>query len=141
MVQWTAVQAIWAASLLVMAGLVAWRGDWEERTITFGLVVDTVGLAALQNAQGSFDRVGGGLSLSIIYLTVLVWVALRSGKWWPLWAAAFQLVGVGFFMARLADPKIGATAVVVWSYLVLIAVGIGTLGRFGRPVARPSPSV
>jgi len=138
--QWTAVQSIWGASLLVVAGLVVWRGDWEERTVIFGLIVDTVGLAALQNAQENLDKLGGGLILGIIYLIVLAWVALRSGKGWPLWTAASQLVGVGFFMARMADPMIGATALAIWSYLILIAVGIGTLEGSGRSAAPPSPS-
>ena len=138
MAQWNAVQVIWTASLLLMAGLAAWRGGWEERTVAFGLIVKTVGLAALQSAQESFDRLGGGLSLGMIYLVALVWIALRSGKGWPLWTAAFQLVGVGFFMARLADPKIGAAAVAVWSYLILIVVGTGTFLGSVRHDSTPS---
>ncbi len=139
MFHWSAPQAIWDASLLLAAALVARRGEWEERTVTLVMVIYTVAVTALQHAQDPGDKLLGGLVLAIICLTALVWAALRSGKWWPLWTAAFQLVGVAVFLAHMADPRIGALALAIWSYLILVVVVIATLARPGRAVA-PSPS-
>ena len=126
MLHWTAPQAIWALSMLTVAGLAVWRGRWEERTVAFGLVVGSLTMAAFQATHDFNDARLGGLILEIIYLAVLIWVVLRSAKWWPLWTAAFQLVGVTVYLARMADPKIGAAVLTIWSYLILIVVVIGT---------------
>lgn len=125
--------------MLGVAGLAAWRGRWEERTIAFGMVIDSVAVTALQNTHDFGDARVGGLILAIIYLVVLIWVALRSGRSWPLWTAAFQLVGVAVFLARMADPKIGALAQPVWGDLILIVVAAATLVQPGPPAGAPSP--
>ena len=132
-------QAILVSSTLVVAGLTVWRGTWEERTVAVGLLIEVTATSAFEDSRDPLDARLGGMILAIIYVIALFWVALRSGKGWPLWAAAFQLVGVGFFLARMADPKISALALAVWSYLILIAVGVGTLAGPRRPAAPHRP--
>jgi len=139
--QWTAAQAVWDASTLLVTGLAAWLGEWEERTVAFGMVVVIAAAGVFANSRDWQDVQLGELIVGIIYLIALFWVALRSDRLWPLWTAAFQVVGVAVFLARMADPKIGAWAWVFWSWLILVVVAVGTWQhRNDLRAARPSPS-
>ena len=63
----------------------------------------------------------------LAYLLVL---ALRSDRFWPMWAAGFQIVGTSIHGASIADPAIWpfayATAQVFWSYPVLFSLLFGS---------------
>jgi hypothetical protein len=71
---------------------------------------------------------------------------LRSRRYWPLFAAAFQLLCVVIHIARLADPGIRAwayaTGEIIFSQWVFFAVGIGTINTWRanrQPVTRELP--
>jgi hypothetical protein len=72
------------------------------------------------------------LAVDAGFLAFLALLALRSDRFWPIWAAGFQLLAVITHCARLLDPTLGAwvyiTAGVIWTYLVLFALTFGTLG-------------
>ena len=80
------------------------------------------------------------------YLCLLLFFALRSRKWWPIPAAAFQLLAVLTHVASLVDHKLGAwayvTAGVIWTYLGLTAIAVGTYNHWrGRRLAvAPEPA-
>ena len=40
-----------------------------------------------------------------VVLAVLVWIALRANRWWPLWASALQLIVVVAHLAKLAEIR------------------------------------
>jgi hydrogenase/urease accessory protein HupE len=69
-------------------------------------------------------------------LVGLVVLALRSDRFWPMWAAAFQLVGTTVHVASMTETGDYAWAYAVglifWSYPVLIALGVGSWLE-GRP--------
>ena len=139
--QWTAAQAVLDAATLLVAGLAAWLGEWEERTVAFGMVLVIAAVEVFASSRDRQDVQLGELIVGIIYLITVFWVALRSDRWWPLWTAAFQVVGVAVFLARMADPKIGEWASVFWSWLILITVGFGTWRhRNDLRAPRPPPS-
>ncbi|HEY5410808.1 MAG TPA: hypothetical protein VIJ94_08775 [Caulobacteraceae bacterium] len=129
----TLPQQIWTALMLAVAALALWRGGWPERTIAFGMVVDSIASGILQNTRDWGAPQWADLAIDVIYLAVMIWVALRSDRWWPLWAAAFQVISIAIYVARMVDPRVGAlapfTAGVIWSYLILVVVAIGALGR------------
>ncbi len=136
----TAPQAIWDIYMLSAAGLTVWRGGWAERTAAFGMIVDSVASALLQNTHDWAAPQWGDFAVDVVFLIVLLGVALKSRRYWPLFAAAFQLISVVIYGARLADPRVGALApyraVVIWSYLLVAAVIVGTfLRRRTTPVA------
>jgi len=66
-------------------------------------------------------------------LAVMLWVALKSHRRWPLWAAGFQVIDVAIYLAFIADRHVGAwaayTAIAFWSYLILVAIVVGVLTR------------
>lgn len=133
MLHMTAPQAIWNASMLLVAALAAWRGKWAERTIAFGMVIDSVATNVLQNTHDWKAPQWADLAVDTAYLIVMLWVALKSDRLWPLWAAAFQLIDVAVYVAFVADMRVGALApflaIEIWSYLILIVVAVGTLTR------------
>ena len=138
----TASQAIWNGSMIGVAGLAVWRGRWEERTIALGMVVDSLAASIFQNTQDWTAPQWADLTIDVAYLILMVWVALTSRRVWPLFAAAFQLIDVAVYLAFIADRRVGAFApyyaIVVWSYLILIVIVVGTLTR---PRGRLSPSI
>ena len=113
---------------MCVCGLAIWRGRDEERLAAggnlaswaIGLVVFEVQSQAIQWAVMVTD-----LGLLSLYL----WIALRSRRHWPLFAAGFTLLMVITHIARAVDTGISGwayiTAQIFWSYLVLLAIGYG----------------
>ena len=64
-------------------------------------------------------------------LVLLTALALRTERYWPIAAAAFQLLCFVTHIARIVDPGVRAwayaTGQVVWSQLVFWALGVGVL--------------
>lgn len=137
----TLPQQIWTASMLGVAAFAWWRGGWPERTVAFGMVVDSIASGILQNTRDWGTPQWADLAIDIVYLVVMVWVALKSDRMWPLWAAGFQLVSVVIYFARIADMDVGPLApyraTVIWSYLILVVIVAGTW-LHGRARARGS---
>jgi hypothetical protein len=146
----TLPQQIWTAAMALVAGLSLWRGGWAERTVALGMVVSSIATALFQNTHDWSAPQWGDLTVDAIYLALLLGVALRSKRLWPLFAAAFQLIAVVVYAARIVDSRVGArspfTAGVIWSYLILVSVVVGLwLHRHSRSTAgrstSPSPSI
>ena len=129
----TASQAIWNGSMIGVAGLAIWRGRWEERTIALGMVVDSLAASMFQNTQDWSAPQWADLTIDLAYLILMVWVALKSRRVWPLFAPAFPLIDVAIYLAFIADGRVGALApyyaIAIWSYLILIVIAIGTLAQ------------
>ena len=72
--------------------------------------------------------VSGGLLLTAI--------ALRSPRYWPMFAAAFQLLCVVTHVARVVDPGVRAwayaTGQVIFSQWVFFALGVGVFTHWRR---------
>nr|WP_310522738.1 hypothetical protein [Polymorphobacter sp.] len=115
---------------LVSAALFAWKwGGFDERIAAFGFVASTVitKFATLNN-YGNTEI--GVLLVDAMLLCGLLILALRSDRFWPMWAAAFQLIGVTVHVASMTETGNFAWAYAVglifWSYPVLIALMAGT---------------
>ena len=69
-------------------------------------------------------------------------LATAACRVWPLWAAAFQLLGVITHVAIMADRTISGrayyVAAVIWSYLVVIALAVGTWSAWRRRRLSPA---
>ena len=70
-----------------------------------------------------------GFIIDVLSLVLLLAIALRTDKFWPLAAAAFQLLVVLTHFAKMIDPNLGQwsymTAIVIWTYLLMTALGVG----------------
>ena len=111
----------------------AWlRGGKTERLGALLLVAATLlTILAGSPAVRRFASVETGiLVVDVAILAAFLWLALFSDRYWPLWIAALQLIGVLAHFAKLADlemPRNGyAFLQAFWSYPMMLAIVIGT---------------
>jgi hypothetical protein len=127
----TTPQTVWDVYMVSIVAFALWRGGRPERVIALAGLLASVASAVLQTDPNDLiNPQWGDLVVDLAYLGLVLWFALRSDRHWTLWAAAFQLLGVVTYVARMADLRVGAkapfTASVIWSYLVLAALAVGT---------------
>lgn len=72
----------------------------------------------------------GVLMIDVILLACFVGIALRTNRYWALWASGFHLVAVTTHAAMSVDagaaPIAYAHSMGLWGYLVFIALAVGT---------------
>ena len=70
------------------------------------------------------------MTIDTLLLLALVVLALRSDRFWPMWAAAFQLIGTSVHLASMTETGdfkwAYAVGLIFWTYPVLIALIVGT---------------
>ena len=114
------------------------------------LVFDTprqwFALAFAVNTEAWLNPQYAAFATDVPLLAVLVWLALLGDRWWPMWASAFQFLGMLMAIIIVADPRVRPVAymaaLVMWSYLTVIALVIGTWreARRSRALARSDPA-
>lgn len=141
-----AIEVILALALFFAAGSVAAiRGGPPERlaaAIIICWIVIDVSYHLVFGPSG-FERVDPvHLVLDGGELIVIVWLALRANRMWPLWAAAAQLVCVTGHVAVLISPEGMRRA--YWAmtqlppYIQLVALFLGAVAH-SRRFARIGP--
>jgi hypothetical protein len=125
---WIGLAIGWTVSLAAL-----WTGGRSERAVALGFLASWFTTALTKDRAWSGLQWGGFVG-DALFLALLLCVALRSRKYWPLFAAAFQLLAVVTHAALLIDNKVGAwayiTAGVIWTYLLLFALAFGTWGSW-----------
>ncbi|MCA1749585.1 MAG: hypothetical protein ABR601_11075, partial [Parasphingopyxis sp.] len=87
---------------------------------------------------GSFFRSVefGIMAIDIAMLIGLGAIAIVSDRYWPLWATGFHLIGLLTHGAILTGIEIAPLAyahtLVLWSYLTLLSLALGTLAYVRR---------
>ena len=113
-------------------GYAIWRGGPPERiggSALAGAYLAT--LAAYSGETTGFYRVEYGIFfVDLLLFLVLVAVALRADRGWPLLLAGLQLDSVGAHFLKLADLSMirvaYAVMIAIWSYPMLIGLAVGT---------------
>jgi hypothetical protein len=132
-------QWISLAALLVTAVAALWRGGWPERVAALAMVGAWFATGFVHNALQMWGVQAGVMLVDIALLLVLLFVALRSDRWWPLWACAFHGLNVVLHFAVMADSKVWGLAYFrassVFSYLTMLALFVGAVSprRTPRP--------
>jgi hypothetical protein len=124
-------QIFWAIVVLICA--YAWlRGRSEERIAATICLLATVATHFLISPlHERYTGVETGLLLiDLGVLAGFVAIALVSSRFWPLWAAGFQLTVSMSHVMKAVDldllPKAYAAAAVFWSYPILLVIVVGT---------------
>jgi len=96
-------------------------------------------LAVAQSFGTSWTKVEVGIfAIDIIVLLAFIYLALKSDRFWPIWAAAFQLLAViihsAMIVAAPVTPWAFGTGAVFWAYPMLLALAIGSSEH--EPLAR-----
>lgn len=121
------------AFVLAGAVLVAFRfGGRDEKQVALALLVASLATPLVQSS--SFGGIQYGiLVVDALLLAALIYVALTSKRYWPMFAAGFQMTTIVFHIANNGGAHIIPAAyydfIVFWSYLVLATLLIGTLAE------------
>lgn len=134
------------AYLVVLVGCCGYaflKGGAPERVgaaiIGIGSVLTYV---AMSNAATNYHSVEvDAFIVDLVCLVAFVILALRAERYWPLWVAALQIIGIAGHAVKLAEPstlrQAYGFALVFWSYPMLLLIALGTwrhrqrLIRFG----------
>jgi hypothetical protein len=120
---------------LVALATIRWGGK-PERQVAAASAVAWVATRLVFNTANYIDPQWGVLAVDVLFLLALTGVALTADRFWPMFAAAFQLIGVLVHLAITLDDGIRALAyirgLVIWSYLVVLALAIGTYFEWRR---------
>jgi hypothetical protein len=115
-------------AVLGSCGMAFRWGGLDERVAAISLILATIGSKIAAPHYVSMEATL--LFIDGAVLVALVVLALRSDRFWPMWAAAFQLVGTMVHIASMTETGDFAWAYAVglifWSYPVLIALMAGT---------------
>jgi len=143
----------WVGLSLITAVIVGayWKGDREQQIAIGGVVFSWLVTVLLRDPRWIGPQ-WGAFGADVILLALLIVIAIRSARYWPMVAAAFQLLCVMIHVARIVDPGVRAwayaTGQVIFSQWLMIAIGIGVwntwrarvrLARLepGRPLDAP----
>lgn len=137
---------VWPTTLMVVCGLAVWRGRDDER-LAAGLDLASWALTVVVFRNSSNETQGPVLVIDALLFAGLLWIALRSDRHWPMFAAGFALLLLLTHLASAADPTIGGwaylTAGLIFSYLILAAIAYGAITaprRYAEIAAQASPT-
>lgn len=117
------------------------RGGPDERLTGAVLLVAYLAAPFLQN-RVDWQAPQYGLMVSDVLLAgYFVWLALRSDRYWPIWAAGFQLLTLFAWLAFVFEPGVRALMIVfnLIGYLILGALLVGVNGWRTRLNAASAP--
>lgn len=122
--------------LVATLGYALRKGGKDERVAAVTILVGTL-LSEIASHVGPSSAEPGwaGIEIDLMAIDVAAFIAFtaiayRSKKFWPIWAAAAQLVAVLTHWAILLNPSVVRTVYAAaqpfWIFPVLAAVAIGT---------------
>lgn len=127
---------IWAYTyyifLLACCGYAIFRGGRSEY---FGAAIMMIGSISTLAVGRMFGTYWTGVEEGIFVVDVtalfaLIHLALKSDRFWPIWATAFHLLAVTIHTAMMVAPQITpwafGTGAVFWAYPMLLALAIGS---------------
>jgi len=132
----------WAslAALAIATGVGFWRGGWPERVSGVAMILAWLATALLYNSIQLHGTEVGPVLADVFLMLVLLYVALKSDRWWPMWACAFQALNVVLHFALAADAVLWRRAAWMassaFSYLIMLSLFLGSVRRPLHP-ARP----
>jgi hypothetical protein len=99
--------------------------------------------SVLVTIPGGWEPANLLVAVDIAVLLALVGLALRSHRYWPILAAAFQLLAIITHWAHSLDRTLSGwaymTAGIIWGYLLVGALALGTWNAW-RERAYPATS-
>ncbi|KQN39334.1 hypothetical protein ASG37_07055 [Sphingomonas sp. Leaf407] len=133
----------WAVFLGVN-GYAAWRGGRPER---IGAAINVIGCIAtlvvrLLSASAWLPAALSVLTIDFAVAAGFFWLAVRTTRFWPVWAFGFTLanllVSIAAALLPAVAPFVYHTGLGLYAYLAFAALALGTmqLPRDAGPVLR-----
>jgi hypothetical protein len=120
---------VWLVVMATICGGALWKGGPSERIASLAFLAAWVATVLLRDDRRWNPQWGIFVADAVLFV-VLVGLALRSHRFWPMWMAGFELLGVVTHLGRILDHSVGAWAYItagqIWGYLTLFALGYGT---------------
>ena len=124
---------ITTALAVAVFALAIWQGERPERLAGIVYAITWVLSTAAHVDSGPQY---GIFAVDVLFLAFNLWLGLRTGRMWALFAAAFQLLIVMTHVSMIVDLRIEQygflSAYLVWSYLITLALLVGTLQVIAR---------
>jgi hypothetical protein len=117
--------------LFACCGYAILRGArWEYCGATIMILGSLSTLAVARSFGTSWATLEVGIfAIDIVAFFALIWLSLKSNRFWPMWATAFHLLALTTHMTTIVAPQITAwalgTGAVFWAYPMLLALAIG----------------
>jgi hypothetical protein len=113
---------------MAVCALAVWRGRDDERLASAGFLAGWAMTLVVFKAR-SEETQWAVLTIDMGLLGLILWIALRSPRFWPLLVAALQALAVGAPLARALDTGVSGwaylTASLAFQYFALLAIGYG----------------
>lgn len=126
------VKYTYLVMLVACVFFIFWKGRFEERVVASALLAGSV-LTAFIHAIRSGDWLDPSIALlanEAVVTAIILTVAFRSKRFWPLPVAAFQLIAMLAQIVSMIGENLESYAVGVtqgmWAYLQLLIVVIAT---------------
>jgi phosphoglycerol transferase MdoB-like AlkP superfamily enzyme len=132
---------VWAVVMITVTIAAVWKGGPSERVgalIYFGAWILTM---IARSDQRHYPQLGE-FAVDVVTLILLIVLALRSHRYWPIGMAAMQALVAATHAGRLIDPQLSSwayyTSLQMWGYLVLVLLAVATWRRW-RENSEKSP--
>jgi hypothetical protein len=116
---------VWPTAVISAGALSLLRGRDEERLAAFALLSGWAVTMVVYRAASSGAQ-WGIMVVDAVQTAAFVWLAMRSRRHWPMFAAAFGLLQVVTHGAKALDTRISPwayiTAQIIWSYLIVYVI-------------------
>ena len=118
--------------LAACCGYAIFRGARSEYWGAAIMMIGSLSTLAVGRLVGtSWTGVEAGIfAIDMFALLALIYLALTTNRFWPIWATAFHLLAVTIHAAMFVAPQITAwafaTGAVFWAYPMLLALAIGS---------------
>ena len=134
------LQTVFAFALASSVLVAFRRGERDEKCVAVALLIASLATPLAQTS--AFDTMQYGIFVvDALLLMLLVYVALTSRRYWPMFAAGFQLTILLFHLATdigvRVVPAAYADSIVIWSYLVVATLLLGTFVESARREPQP----
>ncbi len=131
----------WIAYVSAVSAAALWKGGPSER-VGAGIIFGGWLASALVWRLPQWTPANEVAVIDLVQFLGLTVLALRSPRYWPLFAAGFQLLTIITYWAHVLDPTLGGwvylTAGILWGYLMVGALGVGTFNAWRN---RPQPAI
>ena len=114
-----------------------WRGGQPERFVALSfLAAFLTGLLLNRLGYRWHDLQLGSFGVDAMLLLLLLVIAFRANRFWPIGMAAMQLLQVTGHLLKLADPRMLPLlywiSSVMWAYPMLLLLWLGTIRHHNR---------
>lgn len=117
-------------------GYALWRGGRPEQLVAVIFLIGSP-LTIVAYTPDPWRGVQWGiLAIDSVILVLLLAIAFRANRYWPMGVAAMQLLEVVGHLLKLTDPTmlhvVYWISAVVWAYPMLLLLALGTLRHHNR---------